>query len=66
LRGTKRQPSELSFALSQWRNTEKTMQKVIPPDKARQGRLGRPVLVVLVVALALTMGVWAAVEFFAG
>ncbi len=42
------------------------MQKVIPPDKARQGRLGRPVLVVLVVALALTMGVWAAVEFFAG
>lgn len=32
--------------------------------KARQGRLGRPVLVVLVVSLLLAMAVWWGVELY--
>ena len=32
--------------------------------EARQGRLGRPVLLVLLVGLALAFAVWAAVEFY--
>lgn len=40
------------------------MEKIIPTDKARQGGLGRPVLVVLVVALLLALGAWAGVEIW--
>jgi len=36
----------------------------LPPVKARQGRLGRPVLIVLIVALLLAMAVWWGVEIF--
>jgi hypothetical protein len=37
------------------------MQKIVPTDKARQGGLGRPVLIVLIVGLLLAAGVWAGV-----
>ncbi|PSJ63419.1 hypothetical protein [Kumtagia ephedrae] len=40
------------------------MPKPLPPEKARQGKLGRPVLVVLIAALVLAMVVWAGVEFW--
>jgi len=40
------------------------MPKIIPTDKARQAGWGRPVLVVLIVALLLAMGVWAGVEIW--
>ena len=40
------------------------MEKTVSTDKARQGRLGRPVLVVLVVALLLAMAVWAGLEMW--
>lgn len=40
------------------------MQKTISPNKARQGPLGRPVLIVLIVALLLALGAWAGVEFW--
>lgn len=33
-------------------------------NKARQGRLGRPVLIVLLVSLALAMIVWWGVELY--
>lgn len=33
-------------------------------NKARQGRLGRPVLIVLVVSLILAMAVWWGVELY--
>lgn len=36
----------------------------LPEDKARQGRLGRPVLLVLVVSLLLAMVVWWGVEIY--
>jgi hypothetical protein len=36
----------------------------IPAEKARQGRLGRPVLVVLVSGLVLTMIAWAIAGFY--
>jgi hypothetical protein len=36
----------------------------LTPTEARQGRLGRPVLVVLVVGLLLAMIAWAAAEFY--
>jgi len=36
----------------------------IPEEKARQGRLGRPVLLVLVVSLLLAMVVWWGVELY--
>jgi hypothetical protein len=38
--------------------------KIIPTNKARQGRWGRHVLAVLIAALALTAIVWAGVEFY--
>ena len=34
----------------------------VPENKARQGRLGRPVLIVLLVSLVLAMIVWWGVE----
>lgn len=37
---------------------------VLTPTEARQGMLGRPVLVVLVAGLALAMIAWAAAEFW--
>lgn len=36
----------------------------ISTDRARQGKLGKPVLVVLVVSLLLVLAVWAGVEIF--
>lgn len=33
-------------------------------NKARQGRLGRPVLIILVVSLLLAMAVWWGVELY--
>jgi flagellar basal body-associated protein FliL len=38
--------------------------KTIPTDRARQAKQGRPVLIVLIVALLLAMIVWAAVEIW--
>ena len=40
------------------------MTKTISTDKARQGRSGRHVLVILVVALLLAAGAWAIAEFY--
>jgi|KBSMisStandDraft_5_1062788.scaffolds.fasta_scaffold8576953_1 hypothetical protein len=40
------------------------MEKTVPTDKARQGRLGRPVLVVLIVGLLLAAGAWVGVEMW--
>ena len=40
------------------------MPKVIPEQKARQGRQGRPVLYVLIAALALAAIAWAGAEFY--
>lgn len=34
------------------------------PERARQGRLGRPVLIVLVASVALALIVWAGVEIW--
>jgi hypothetical protein len=38
--------------------------KIIPTEKARQGRTGKKVLLVLVAALALTAAVWFGLEFY--
>lgn len=40
------------------------MTKIVSTDRARQGRRGKPVLIVLVSALALAAIVWAGVEFY--
>jgi hypothetical protein len=40
------------------------MRKTIPTNKARQGRWGTQVLVVLLAALALAAGAWAIAEFY--
>lgn len=40
------------------------MAKTIPTDKARQGRRGRQVLMVLICALVLAALVWVGVEFY--
>jgi hypothetical protein len=40
------------------------MAKMIPEQKARQGRWGWSVLLVLIAALVLTMFVWGGVEFY--
>lgn len=40
------------------------MSKIVPTEKARQGSWGRPVLIVLVVALVLAMVAWAGVEIY--
>ena len=40
------------------------MTKIIPTDKARQGHWGRHVLIILIVALMLAAGAWAAAEFY--
>jgi len=39
--------------------------KTIPPEKARQGRRGRQMLVVLICALILAAVAWVAVEYYA-
>lgn len=44
------------------RHTERPVE--LTPTEARQGVLGRPVLVVLVVGLILAMIAWAAAEFW--
>lgn len=40
------------------------MRKEVTPTKARQGKPGFPVLVVLLVSLALACAVWFAVEMY--
>ncbi|GLS30588.1 hypothetical protein SAMN04488498_10395 [Mesorhizobium albiziae] len=40
------------------------MTKTIPTDKARQGRWGSQVLVVLIAALVLAAGAWAIAEIY--
>lgn len=40
------------------------MSKIIPEEKAKQGRRGRPVLVVLVCAILLALVAWAGVEIW--
>lgn len=40
------------------------MTKIVPPEKAKQGRKGTPVLVVLVVALVLAAIGWWGVELY--
>jgi hypothetical protein len=40
------------------------MATTIPTDKARQGRWGRHVLLILIIALLLTGVVWVAVEIY--
>lgn len=40
------------------------MTKIVSTDRARQGRSGKQVLIVLVCALALTAIVWAGVELY--
>lgn len=40
------------------------MTKSVDHNKARQGRSGRPVLIVLISALVLVMVVWAGVAIF--
>jgi hypothetical protein len=48
-----------------YRDTNNEERRVeVTPVEARQGLLGRPVLVVLVVALILAMLAWAASEFW--
>jgi hypothetical protein len=41
------------------------MRKTVPTEKARQGRWGTQVLVVLIAALVLAAGAWAIAEFYA-
>ena len=43
---------------------EMRVTKVVPTDKARQGKEGRPVLYVLIAALVLAMVAWAAAELY--
>ena len=40
------------------------MTKIIPEEKAKQGRFGRPVLIVLICGLILAMVAWAGVEMW--
>lgn len=40
------------------------MRKIVPTDKARQGRWGSQVLMVLVAALVLAAGAWAIAELY--
>ncbi|MEP9387624.1 hypothetical protein [Mesorhizobium sp. KR9-304] len=40
------------------------MPQRIPKNKARQGRLGANVLMILVIALALSGAVWLGLEFY--
>jgi hypothetical protein len=40
------------------------MNKTVPTDRARQGRWGSHVLIILVVALMLAAGAWAIAEFY--
>jgi hypothetical protein len=40
------------------------MAEPLPPKKARQGRRGVPVLIVLVVGLILAMGAWWVAEYY--
>lgn len=44
--------------------TEPAMPDPLPPEKARQGRRGFPVVIVLVCALLLAMAVWWGVEIY--
>jgi hypothetical protein len=38
--------------------------KTVPENKARQGRLGRPVLIILIAALLLALAAWGGVELY--
>lgn len=40
------------------------MPEPLPPNKARQGRRGVPVLIVLLVGLVLAMGAWWIAEYY--
>lgn len=40
------------------------MTEPLPPKKARQGRKGVPVLIVLIAGLILAMGAWWVVEYY--
>ena len=40
------------------------MARLISPEKARQGRRGRRVLLVLVAALVLALAAWGVAEFY--
>lgn len=40
------------------------MSKIVPEEKARQGRWGRPVLVVLIAGLLLAVVIWGLVEIY--
>ncbi|CAG1014745.1 MAG: hypothetical protein F9K19_14385 [Rhizobiaceae bacterium] len=40
------------------------MAEPLPPKKARQGRKGVPVLVVLIIGLILAMGAWWVAEYY--
>ena len=40
------------------------MSKIVPEEKAKQGRLGRHVLVVLVCGILLALVVWAGLEMW--
>jgi len=45
-------------------NQEFAMSKIIPEEKARQGRWGRHVLIVLIVGLVLAFIVWGILEIY--
>jgi hypothetical protein len=55
-------PTEAHAARMEWRQA---MDKTIPAEKAKQGRSGRHVLIVLVAALILAMAAWYGAEFYA-
>lgn len=40
------------------------MTKIVPADKARQGRRGRHVLIILIVGLILALIAWGVAEFY--
>ncbi|HVJ69169.1 MAG TPA: hypothetical protein VM510_14375 [Caulifigura sp.] len=40
------------------------MSKIIPEEKAKQARMGRPVLIVLVCGILLAVVAWAGVEIW--
>ncbi|HWD14155.1 hypothetical protein [Pseudochrobactrum saccharolyticum] len=40
--------------------------KEIPPQKARQGRKGRPVLIVLISSLIIVLLAWVGAEIYGG
>ena len=39
------------------------MEKIVPEEKAKQGRRGKRVLMILIIGLLLAAAVWAVVEY---